>query len=254
MGSLRDWRPLAALALFAGLMLAAAQAPLRATIEVGLEEGYGSDRPMVAQFHDPEVSTFAGANFRWTAGQSLIRLPGVGGRPLKLAIRLLPIDPSIAAQSPRSFELWSNGALLSSVAVRPSAGETFTFMLAPAADGSADQVVEIRSATFTPPGDRRAIGLPVEQVRVESLGGPAAPGWRETLSWLAAAALLWLALRRIGLDARTALLLLLAALLLASLAALLDPVRFAFGATAALIACALGWLLAVIRRDALSGT
>ena len=242
----RDWRLLAALALFAALLLAAAHAPLRSKIEVGLEEGYGSDRPMVAQFHDPEVSTFAQANFRWTAGQSLIRLPGVGGRPLKLAIRLLPLDSSIAAQSPRSFELWANGVLLSSVAVRPTAGETFTFMLAPSTDGSADQVVEIRSATFTPPGDRRAIGLPVEQVRVESLGGLAAPDWRETLSWIGAAALLWLALRRIGLDSRVALALLLAALLLASLAALLDPVRFAFGATTALIACALGWLLALL--------
>jgi hypothetical protein len=244
--ALRDWRLLAALALFAALVLLAAQAPLRYTIEVGLEEGYGSDLPMLAQFHDPEFSPFAKANFRWTTGQSLIHLPGVGGRPLQVSVRLLGIDPSLAAQSPQALEIWDNGRLLSVVALRPTAGETLSFLLSPPADGSAGHVVELRSATFTPPGDRRQIGVPVEQVRVASLGGLAAPDWRNLLAWLGAAALLWLALRRLGLGPRFALALLLAAVLLASLAALLDPPRFAFGGTTALIACALGWLLAVL--------
>ena len=61
--------------------------------------------------------------------------------------------------------------------------------------------------------------------------------------WLAAALALWLGLRRTGIPRAAALAILLAGVALASLAALLDPPRFAFGAGAALIATTLGWLL-----------
>lgn len=241
---LRDWRLLVSLGLFAALLLIVAQAPLRATIEVGLEEGFGADLPLIANFHASESSEFTHSNFRWTTGQSLIRLPGEGQRPVELSIQLLPISPDLAQQSPKAIELWANGRLLSQVAVRPSAGERLTVLLPP--DRSGDQIVEIRSATFVPNGDRRAIGLPVDQIGFERVGGLALPAWRPTLAWLAAALALWLGLRRTGIPRAAALAILLAGVALASLAALLDPPRFAFGAGAALIATTLGWLLVLL--------
>lgn len=213
--SLLDRWFLAALGLFAALLILAAQLQFHSTISVGLEEGYGSDRPLLAGFHDPEISEFGQIRFRWTTERSLIRLPGVGGRSLLLTIQLLAVDQSLAAQAPSSIEIWSNGALLATVPIRPEAGETLSVLVPADTSIRADQTVELRSATFTPAGDRRAISLPITQITATSEGALAWPAWPALISWLGAATLLWLALCRIELPRTTALALLLAATALA---------------------------------------
>jgi hypothetical protein len=244
--AIRDRRLLVSLALFAVLLILAAQAPFHATIEAGLEEGYGADLPLIADFHAPEQSASAQANFRWTTGHSLVRLPGAGQRPLEVTIRLLAIDPALAQQGPKTIEFWANGRLLATAPARLATGERYHVFLPPPPAGDGDQLLDIRSSTFTPAGDRRSIGVPVEQIQVAGLPGPVLPAWRSTLAWLAAASALGLALRRIGLTPRVAQAILLAAVLLASLAALLDPPRFAFGGAPALVVCLLGWLLVLL--------
>src|SRR5688500_11837789 len=69
--SLRDWRLHASLGLFLTLLLLAAQVPLRYALDIGKEEGYLSDRPILADFHDPETSPSTGSTFRWTTERSL---------------------------------------------------------------------------------------------------------------------------------------------------------------------------------------
>jgi hypothetical protein len=249
--SLRDRRLLASLALFLALLLLAAQAPLHYALEIGTEEGYLSDRPIVANFYDPETSPSTGSNFRWTSERSLIRLPGVGQRSIELRLRLLPVNQEVAARGPKQIEVWSDGSLLGRLPIRPTSGGTYRLLVP--ASRSGDQEIELRGTTFTPTGDPRSIGTPVDAALIESQAGPVWPAWSSTLIWLAAALLLWLGLRRAGLAPTMALAGLLAGVLLASLAALLDPPRFAFGATPALIALALGWLLMLLLNAAPAG-
>jgi hypothetical protein len=228
----------------------AAQAPLSYPIEIGREEGYGSDRPIVADFHDPETSPSTGSNFRWTTERSLIRLPGLGQRPLQLRLRLLPVNQELAARGPQQIEVWAGGQLLGRLPIRPTSGGVYHLVVPAPPDGSGNQEIELRGSTFTPTGDSRAIGTPVDAALIESGGGPAWPAWSSALSWLAAALLLWLGLRQAGLGPNAALIGLLLGMLLAALAALLDPPRFAFGATPALVALGLGWLLMLLLNAA----
>jgi hypothetical protein len=233
------------------LLLLAAQAPLHYALDIGTEEGYLSDRPIVADFYDPETSPSSGSSFRWTAERSLIRLPGVGQRPIELRLSLLPVNQEVATRGPKEIEVWAGGNLIGRLPIRPTSGGVYRLMVPPSRLG--DQEIELRGATFTPTGDPRSIGTPVDAALLESRAGPAWPAWGSTLPWLVSALLLWLALRRAGLAPNTALGGLLAGVLLASLAALLDPPRFAFGAAPALTALALGWLLMLLLNAAPAG-
>jgi hypothetical protein len=241
------------LGLFLALLLLATQAPLHYAIEIGKDEGYGSDRPIVADFHDPETSPSTGSNFRWTTERSLIRLPGVGQRPLQLRLRLLPVNQEVAARGPQAIDVWAGGVLLGRLPMRPTSGGTYRLLVPAPPDGSGNQEIELRGVTFTPTGDSRAIGTPIDAALIESAGGPVWPAWRTTLLWLIAALLLWLGLRRAGLERNAALIGLLLGILLAGLAAWVDPPRFAFGATPALTALALGWLLMLLLNAAPAG-
>jgi hypothetical protein len=245
LAALRGWRLWSTLALFAAALALAAQLPLSYGISIGLDEGFGGDMPLVADFHAPETSGLARDKFRWTTERSLIDLRGFGGRALRGALRLLPVSPEIAERGPREIELWGNGALIARMPVRPATGGVYRFTL-PSLPGAGDQLIELRSATYTPAGDARAIGTPIDDLRVEAPAGPALPPWRHDLAWLAAALLLWLALRRAGLAPAHAQIFLLVCAALASAAAWLDPPRFAFGSGVALIIAALGWLLAIL--------
>ncbi|MEN9938527.1 MAG: hypothetical protein RLZZ387_5106 [Chloroflexota bacterium] len=240
LGALRDRRLALLLGLFGALLLLAAQAPLAYTVDVGVEDGPGSDLPLVAGFH-PREEDIQGS-FRWTKDVSLIRLPGLGVRPVQLALRFIAVSPEVAERGPRELELWANGALAVRLPVRPQ-GVVHRVALPPAPTG--DYLIELRSATIVPTGDERAIGAGLASFVASVPGGPAPPAWGSTVMWLAAVLLGWLAVRRAGFGAGAALAMLLPVALLAALAALLDPPRFAFGAAPALVALALGWLLAV---------
>jgi hypothetical protein len=238
--ALRDRRLALAIGLFAALLLIIAQVPFYYHIAVGQEDGPGSDLPLVTGFYPPEHDVHG--DFRWTTEDALIRLPGVGQRALQVGLNVFPISEEVAQRGPREIELWASGRMLGRLPVR-RAGASYQFIVPPPLDRSGDQVIELRSSTFIPAGDERSIGVPVDTISVGSGFGPRLPAWRSGLLWIIAALLLWLALRRAGFDSATAQLLLLAALLLACVAASLDPPRFAFGARPALTALALGWLL-----------
>src|SRR4051812_44721333 len=83
---LRDWQLALLLGIFAALLLLAAQAPLRYAINVGQEDGPGSDRPLLDGFYPPERD--AHGTFRWTSARATIRLPGVGQRSLQLTLKV----------------------------------------------------------------------------------------------------------------------------------------------------------------------
>ena len=237
----RDGRLALLLGIFAALMVLAAQAPLHYGVDVGVEDGPGSDLPLVAGFH-PRERDLQGT-FRWTTGTSHIRLPGVGVRPLQLTLRFIAVSPEVAERGPRELELWANGALAARLPVRPQ-GAVFRVLLS--APRSGDVLVELRSATLVPTGDERAIGAGLAAFGAAAPGGPALPAARPTLLWLLAALLAWLAVRRAGFAPAATLALLLPLAGLAGLAALLDPPRFAFGAVPAATALALGWALALL--------
>jgi hypothetical protein len=242
LAELRDRRLMLMLGVFTALLLLAAQVPLRYAIQVGQEDGPGSDLPLLNSFytteHDPR------GDFRWTSAHATIQLPGIGQRSLQLTLRAFPVSPEVAERGPHEIEVWDGGQEIVRLPVRP-AGATYRIMLPQPADGSGDHIVELRSATFVPSGDQRAIGAAFDTVYAAA-GGPALPAWRSTLGWIGVAALAWLALRRAGFGPRPASALLLPGLALAGLAALLDPPRFALGAGPALIALALGFLLVLL--------
>src|SRR5690349_16642934 len=131
--ALREPRLWASLAIFAALLALAAQLPLHYNISIGLEEGAGGDRPMLAGFHEPESSELAQDQFRWTTERSAIRLPGFGQRPLQATLRFLPVSQEVAARGPQAVELWANGVLLAQLPVRPTTGAVYHFILPPAA-------------------------------------------------------------------------------------------------------------------------
>src|SRR5262245_24939909 len=165
---LRDSRLMLILGVFLALLLLAAQAPVRYAIQVGQEDGPGSDLPILTGFYDAEHD--ARGDFRWTSGRTTIQLAGVGQRPLQLTLRFFPVGPEVAQHGAREIEVWDGGQLIVRLPVRP-AGATYRIMLPPPADGSGDHIVELRSATFVPSGDERAIGVALDAVYAGSANG-----------------------------------------------------------------------------------
>ncbi|MFQ3629999.1 hypothetical protein [Roseiflexus sp.] len=245
--TLRDGALWRTLALFALLLALVAQLPLHYAIDVGREDGAGSDLPLVRGMFPVEESPYG--LFRWTTAHAMIRLPGIGQRPVVVTLKVLGINDEVATRGARELELWSSGQRLALLPVRRS-GAVYHLLLSPPADRSGDYQIEIRSATITPTGDRRAVGTPLTTV-VFSVGtGPALPPWRSTLCWLGAGIVLWVTLRQAGFASDVAQALMLPLLALVAFGAWRDPPRFAFGAEPALIALLVGWMLVVALRAA----
>jgi hypothetical protein len=229
------------------VFLAVPQLPLRYSIDVGYEEGVGSDLPFLQGFNAAEADGHG--TYRWTDDGATIRVPGVGQRPMALRMHFFPVGADVMAVGPQSIAIYADGRLLVTLPV-VAAGSTQTVLVPPPASGSL--AITLRTATFSPPGDQRRLGTPLNAVEVIALpGGLASPDWPATLAWLGAAALLWLALRHaLGRDGPLGRLYGVFAALVA-LAALLDPPHWAAGAGAALIVAALAYPLALGLRAGL---
>lgn len=240
----------ARLALLLGIVAVAltlaAQRPLHYHIEVGQEDGAGGDLPLIGGFFTPEHSADGMFMWRWTSAQSVVQLPGVGQRWLGFTLRVLGVNDEVAQHGPKALELWANGQHITQLPVH-QAGATYHVLIPPPPDGSGNQQIEIHSATFSPTGDSRSLGVPVDDI-VFTSGAGAVPAWPSLISWLGVAALLWLAVRGIGFRSHTTLLLLLPLALLPGLAAALDPPRTALAAVPMLIAIAIGWLFSTVLR------
>ncbi|MDW8215092.1 MAG: hypothetical protein RMJ55_16175, partial [Roseiflexaceae bacterium] len=241
--TLRDGALWRTLALFALLLTLAAQPPLYYAIDVGQEDGVGSDLPLVRGMFPVEESPYG--LFRWTTGHAIVRLPGIGQRPLALTLRVLAVNDEVATRGARELELWSSGQRLAFLPVRQS-GAIYRVLIPPPANLSGDHHIAIRSATVTPTGDRRAISTPLTSIALSAGAGPALPPWRSTLVWTGAALVLWVTLRRAGFGRGVAQAIMFPLMALAATGAWLDPPRFAFGAVPALIALTIGWALVVM--------
>ncbi|MCS7288082.1 MAG: hypothetical protein NZ699_03005 [Roseiflexus sp.] len=241
--TLRDGALWRTLALFALLLTLAAQLPLHSAIDVGREDGVGSDLPLVRGMFPVEESPYG--LFRWTTEHAIVRLPGIGQRPLALTVRVLAVNDEVATRGARELEFWSSGQRLASLPVRQS-GAIYRLLIPPPADWSGDHQIEIRSATITPTGDRRAVGTPLTTIALSAGTGPALPPWRSTLIWIGAGLALWVTLRRAGFGQGVAQAIMLPLMALAATGAWLDPPRFAFGAAPALVALTIGWALVVM--------
>ncbi|NTV64518.1 MAG: hypothetical protein HGA65_13405 [Oscillochloris sp.] len=229
------------------IVLIRAQLPLHYAIDVGYEEGIGSDLPFLQGFNTAEQSSYG--SYRWTDDGATIRFRGVGRRPLALELRFLTVNAEVMAKGPQQIDLYSEGHLLASLPVRAT-GSHQLVLVPPTPSGTLG--ITLHTATFTPASDPRRLGTPLDAISISPLStGPTAPDWQAVLGWLGAAALVWMALRHaLGRDSGASRLYG-TFILLAGLAALLDPPRWAAGATAALIAAAIAYPLAIGLRAGL---
>lgn len=252
------------------VLLLVPQLPLRYSFDVGYEEGVGSDLPFLRGFNTAEQG--AQGSYRWTDDGATIRVPGVGRRALMVTLEFLPIAAEVAASGPQTIDVLAQNRLVATLPVR-AVGGAQSLIVPPAMLRNGRLELELRTATFSPAGDPRRLGTPLDRISVHALpSGLAAPDWSAALSWLGVVTLGWLTLvaaltqpikhrTRGNLTAsellapsvssavqqHSAVWGLALGVALAALAALLDPPRWAFGAPAALTACglALGLALAV---------
>jgi hypothetical protein len=241
-GVFGDLRLAVLLALLAVCLTLAAQIPNTYRITIGQEDGVGGDLPLIADFNTAERDIHG--PFRWTAGDSRVRLPGIGQRSIGLTIHTLPINDEMAAHGPQSFRIAAGGRDLGSAPIRPRGG-IYYLRIPPPPGFWGDQEIAIRSSTIVPTGDLRELGVNVATIIVASDAGPSMPPIGSMLGWLATLVLAWATIRRIGYQPDSAQRMLLFAIPLIGLASVLDPPRLAFGAQPALVAIGLAWLLTI---------
>jgi hypothetical protein len=239
------WIALGAL-LISALILP--QLSLHYTIDVGYEEGIGSDLPFLQGFNTAE-SDFHGT-YRWTDDGATIWLPGVGQRPLELELSFIPIGPEALTAGPKLISLYADGELLANLPVIAD-GSIQHLLIPPATSGTL--TLTLRTDTFSPPGDPRQLGTPLDALQIKTLPGttPNTPDWVTVFTWLGAVLGGWMALRH-SIGAGAWLRYLFAGFVAPTIVALfLDPLRWAAGANAALIATVLAYLLAIGLRASL---
>jgi len=279
----------AALALLLAVFLLVPQLPLRYGFDVGREEGVGSDLPYLQGFNTAERDELG--SYRWSDDRALIVVPGVGVRELLVRLTWLPTPAAALDASPKGYELLAGDVALGTLPLRPEGGTQLVVVPAAAvADGALRLRIRTETFTLPgDPRTLGARLSGVELVGMAG-GLPRAPDWAATLRWLLAVTLGWLAVRAalgvttgdgrrttddgrpttddgrplgyrlsaigyrlsaIGYRLSPTVVVLAISTLMVALAALLDPPRWAFGARAALVACALAYLLVLGVRAAL---
>lgn len=244
----------ALLALLLLALLLAPQLPLRYVIDVGKEEGYGSDLPHLQGFNTAERDIHG--SFRWTRDGATVTLPGLGRRPLLVELTFFPVSAQVAAAGPRTIEVWSGTERLALLPVRPEGARIRLAVPARQLPGGT-LTLTLRTATFSPPNDPRQIGTPLTAVQITSLPSalPVAPDWQALSLWLLTVTLSWLTLLRalgpMPHAPRRATVWLGSGSMLVALAAVLDPPRWAAGAMPALVTLALCYALTLVLRAAL---
>lgn len=234
--------------------LLAPNLPRTYRIDVGFEEGVGSDLPFLQGFNTAETGEHG--TYRWTTDGARITIPALGARPLIVTFYQLPISAEVQAAGPQTYTVWADTRRLAELPVRRDGGPAAFVVPADALrDGGLD--LRIATATFSAPGDPRLLGTPLGMIRVTAApaAGFAAPAMQALLTWLGAVIFAALAVgHATGVQGRTAqhwLVLIVGGLV--AVAAVLDPPRWAFGAAAALTAAALSYPLAIGLRAALPG-
>ncbi len=250
----RPWSFYVLLALLLLALLLVPQLPLCYMIDVGKEEGYGSDLPHLYGFNTAERDIHG--TFRWTRDGATIMLPGLGQRPLLVDLTFFPVNAQVVAAGPHTIEVWSGTERLALLPVRP-AGARFQLAVPAHHLPGGTLTLTLRTETFSPPDDPRQIGTPLDVVQITSLPSalPVMPDWQAVSIWLLAATLAWLTLLRalgaVPRATRRATGCLACGIVLVVLAAVLDPPRWATGAIPALVTLALCYALTLVLRATL---
>lgn len=228
--SLLDWRPLllAVLALL-GLM-AVFQLPLAYSFQIGIDRGFGTDRPFLGGFRDPELTTWEDS-WRWTLPEATVTVPAVGNRPVLVAFEVV---------SHRQH--WQPGASQPVLAVATGAGppvqiplryEVSHYELYVPAAALRDGTLRLRLSTegWQNPADPRGeLGVALGRLfTVTSAPGAGLswPGGGVLVAYPAALAVLYFAVRALGFGRDRALLLLLGLLAALLVLAVVTPPRVA---------------------------
>ena len=194
-------RPLVVLLIISTVALAVAyqfRMPLTLEMTSPAEEIY-----LTRGFYPNEET--AGVTFRWTSGEAQITLPGIGGGvPLKLHLQLHELRPAPLRPQPVAISLNGNPVTL----FTPSNDlADYDFDL-PASDLRGDAVIDLRSDTFTPQDtlpnstDERALGLFVDQIKLEYGSGLIVPPLIVYALLIASVLALYGLSKTIGLSAR----------------------------------------------------
>jgi hypothetical protein len=149
-----------ALMVLAPILLALVyQVRLGQTIHVGV---LTDDKPYVVQMNDPERADFG--HYRWTTGDSQIRLPGQGRGAYRLTLQMA----GSANPHPR-VEVLVNGTTLQRFDLTAGLAE-YTVDIPASATTSGDLLITLRSQAFQPGGDARQLGVVLSRVTVTPVG------------------------------------------------------------------------------------
>lgn len=153
------WRArmlLALVVLVPVLLFTIYQVRLGHTVHLGV---LTDDKPYQLGFNAPEQAEIG--HYRWTTGESVVRLPGLGGGPYRLTLYLA------GSANPRpTVEVAVNGTPLQTLTLTPGMAP-YTVDVPAGATGGGDLNVQLRGSTFQSPGDRRQLGVVAQ--RVESV-------------------------------------------------------------------------------------
>lgn len=260
--------PVILIALVAKLIVIA-QIPSFYLIDVGVEEGYHSDLPLLRHFNtfeDDEHGTY-----RWTRDRATIDVPGIGKRPVLVTLDFIPISSQVVEGGPKQMELWYQTPLstfavpasMSHITIPVDAqGRVHTLLVPPAMMPHGKLSLMIRTDTFTPPNDPRQLGTPLDRVTLATVASPSInmPDWQAVWKWELFIVLVWLLVVAASRDCRGvacyaltypkrtktttegaspfAIVFTSIAAIIVALAALLDPPRWAYGAQPAIVAAA----------------
>ncbi|HEX6289829.1 MAG TPA: hypothetical protein VFZ66_11590 [Herpetosiphonaceae bacterium] len=163
--TLSEWPLLVLLGLFALGVFGLSQQPLHYTINIGYEEGWHSDQPLIAAWNtaEPEHATADQLSYRWTSDRSAIRLPGLGRQSVVVELHQLPATANPAV---------GTGALhLSAGKIAVSQpltnGRTLHLLLPP--DAAQAGALQLSAPAFTPPNDPRTLGAPIGMAELSPL-------------------------------------------------------------------------------------
>ena len=148
------------------------QVRLGQTIHVGV---LTDDKPYVVGMNDPERADFG--QYRWTRGDSQIRLPGQGRGAYRLTLLMA------GSANPRpSVEVFVNGTALARFDLTAGLAE-YTLTIPASATTSGDLLIGLRTQPFQPSGDARQLGVVLSRATVTPVGdtGIQPPPERTTL-------------------------------------------------------------------------
>lgn len=175
--------PLISLALagvLSALVLTAAyQVRPAQVVEIG---DAAHDTAIVRGFYAPErqSSQDGGMRYRWTRGEGEIAFPGLGRGPARVVLTL-----NRAGNPSDTVRVLANGGELRTLTLQPGF-VTYTLDVPATYLTSGNLTLTLQTVPFSPPGERRALGVVVSRIAVTPLGrGFVPPPARVTLAlWL----------------------------------------------------------------------